>query len=113
VSMNAHDGQTYFSAGASVPVTPGAALMFGQIIQSGPDNQVYLANLTNNYLNGTSWNVGGCVLVCLGVSHSYGIGTAIEWGVSPSVISSLSGGTGVAKPVGNLFLISPNAGGGK
>jgi len=107
VAMNAHNGEVYYTpVGGSVPATPGAALMFGNIIQSNGYDQKYLSTLTDNYLSGGSWSIGGCVLLCVGVNHSYGVGTAIEWGISPSAKSSGSFGTGYSISVGNP--LAPN-----
>jgi filamentous hemagglutinin len=94
-SINWHDGQTYVGGGKANPLAPSGNIMFGYLLFSGDDRALE----TNNFLNGASVPMGGCMFgLCIGLNHSIGGQTAIEFGLGTPGVST---GVTVSKPVGD------------
>lgn len=93
-SLNLHDGQAYLGGGKANPLSPSGNIMFGYLLFPG-DNPTLE---TNNFLNGGSVPMGGCMFgVCMGLNHSIGGQTSVEFGLGTPGIST---GVTVSKPVG-------------
>ncbi|WP_174981080.1 hypothetical protein [Burkholderia lata] len=93
-SVNLHDGQIYLGGGKANPLVPSGNIVFGYLLFPGDNATIE----TNNFLNGASIPFGGCMCgACVGMNHSIGGGTSIEFGIG---MPGISGGTTVSKPVG-------------
>ncbi|WP_175820073.1 polymorphic toxin type 22 domain-containing protein [Burkholderia sp. BCC0419] len=93
-SVNLHDGQIYVGGGKANPFSPSGNIMFGYLLFPGDSPTLE----TNNFLNGAAIPIGGCMLgVCIGLNHSIGGQTSIEFGVGTPGVST---GVTVSKPVG-------------
>ena len=99
-AMNLDSGDLYVGGGGSVPVTPGASIVYGFIFGNGSSrNLPQRVKNTNEFISGSGFSAGVSLFnFYVGLNHSYGGATAIEVGLST--------------PGGGMRLGRPSAGAG-
>jgi filamentous hemagglutinin len=96
ISINLHDGSAYAAGSISASRTKGAGIVIGMIPDNVGKDVADKADLTNQFLNGSSVGGNGCLYgICGGINHARGGQSAIEVGIG------IGGTTKIPNPDGN------------
>ncbi len=95
-AFNLATGQVYSGGGMTLPLAPAGSIMWGTVINKGSDTASY-GSQTNGFLAGGAYTASVRFGLCLGVNHSIGGKTSIEYGFGTPGIGF---GTGVSQYVG-------------
>ena len=115
LSINLHDGSVYAGGSISASREKGAGVVIGMIPDNVGKNAADKADLTNQFLGGSSVGGNGCLFgICGGLNHAIGGQTAIEMGIGVGGVTKTPGpdgnaGGGYSFPVFNIPGMSANA----